>query len=47
MFKSRLIGVNTNGEKDVLVANYEAGTLENFGVFFRCVSRLEFINLAS
>ena len=45
--KARLIGVNTYGEKDMLLANSEHRSSENFGMFFRCSPRLEFLNLAS
>ena len=33
IFKARLVGVNTKGEKDMLVAKSEARSAENFGFF--------------
>ena len=44
---ARLMWDNTNGEEDVIVAKFEAGALENFGMFFRLVPLLEFLNLTS
>ena len=47
VLKARLIEANTNGEEDILVAKYEAGAVENFGVFLGHIPHLEFLNSSS